>query len=59
LGNEGGEAVYVHKFRATNDNGKHKTVKMARNPNLIYYLRDEHLEFSGGSYEIRAEGIDK
>jgi hypothetical protein len=59
LGSEGGEAVYVHKFRATNDNGRHKTVRMARNPDLIYYLRDEHLEFSGGSYEIRAEGIDK
>ena len=58
LGDEGGTAVYVHKFRSTNDNGKHKSVRMARNPDLIYYLRDEHLEFSGGSYFIRAEGID-
>jgi len=59
LGDEGGEAVYTHKFRSTNDNGKHKTIRMANNPDLIYYLRDQHLEFSGGSYEIRAEGIDK
>lgn len=58
LGDEGGVAVYTHKFRSTNDNGKHKTVKMAQYPDLIYHLRDEHLEFSGGSYEIRAEGID-
>jgi hypothetical protein len=59
LGSEGGTAVYTHKFRSTNDNGRHKTIRMARNPDLIYYLRDQHLEFSGGSYEIRAEGIDK
>ena len=58
LGSEGGTAVYVHKFRTTNGNRGHKTVRMARNPDLIYYLRDEHLEFSGGSYFIRAEGID-
>ena len=58
LGDEGGVAVYTHKFRSTNDNGKHKTVRMAEYPDLIYHLRDEHLEFSGGSYEIRAEGID-
>ena len=58
LGSEGGEAVYVHKFRTTNGARGHKTVRLARNPDLIYYLRDEHLEFSGGSYFIRAEGID-
>lgn len=59
LGSEGGTAIYTHKFRTTNDNGRHATVRMARNPDLIYHLRDEHLEFSGGSYEIKAEGIDK
>lgn len=58
LGSEGGEAVYVHKFRTTNGGRGHQTVRLARNPDLIYYLRDEHLEFSGGSYFIRAEGID-
>jgi hypothetical protein len=28
-------------------------------PDLIYRVRDKLLEFSGGTYEIRAEGIDK
>lgn len=59
LGSEGGEAVYVHKFRSTNKNGKHVVVKIARYPDLIYDVRNEQLLFSGGSYEIIAEGIDK
>ena len=59
LGDEGGEAVYTHDFRSTNQNGRHVTVPEARYPDLIYRVRDEQLEFSGGSYEIRAEGIDK
>lgn len=58
LGSEGGTATYTHKFRSTNDNGKHVTVRTARNPDLIYHKRDKHLEFSGGSYLIRKEGID-
>jgi hypothetical protein len=45
LGSEGGEAVYVHKFK--------------KPPDLTYYLRDQHLEFAGGSYVVKAEGIDK
>ena len=59
LGDEGGEAVYVHKFRATNRNGKHVIVKIARYPDLIYDVRNEQLLFSGGSYEILREGINK
>jgi hypothetical protein len=59
LGNEGGQAVYVHKFRTTNDNGKHVVVKIARYPDLIYDVRNEQLLFSGGSYEILREGINK
>lgn len=59
LGSEGGEAVYVHKFRTTNDGGKHVVVKIARYPDLIYDVRNEQLLFSGGSYEIIVEGIDK
>lgn len=59
LGSEGGEAVYVHKFRTTNDGGKHVVVKIARYPDLIYDVRNEQLLFSGGSYEILREGIDK
>jgi len=58
LGDEGGEAVYVHKFRTTNDNGKHVTVRIARYPDLIYDVRNEQLLFSGGSYEILREGIN-
>ncbi len=59
LGDEGGTALYRHTFRTTNENGKHVTVKFARYPQVIYRVRDKQLEFSGGSYVIRAEGIDK
>jgi hypothetical protein len=59
LGDEGGEAVYVHKFRSTNENGKHVVVKIARYPDLIYDVVNEQLLFSGGSYEILREGINK
>src|SRR5271157_4669114 len=59
LGKEGGQAVYVHRFRATNQNGKHVMVKMTREPDLIYDVRNEQLLFSGGSYEILREGINK
>jgi hypothetical protein len=59
LGDEGGEAVYIHKFRSTNRGGKHVIVKIARYPDLIYDVRNEQLLFSGGSYEILAEGINK
>ena len=59
LGEDGGEAVYVHKFRSTNKDGRHVVVKIARYPDLIYDVRNEQLLFSGGSYEIRAEGIDR
>jgi hypothetical protein len=53
-----GEGLYVHKFRTTNENGEHVTVAIARWPDLIYRVRDQQFEFSGGSYTIRAEGID-
>lgn len=46
LGDEGGKAVYVHKF--------HKPY-----PVLIYNVLDRQLSFSGGSYVVLAEGIDK
>lgn len=59
LGDEGGEAVYTHQFTTTNERGKHARVRIARYPDLIYRVRDQSLEFSGGSYEVRAEGIDK
>src|ERR1035441_7908540 len=59
LGDEGGEAVYVHKFRSTNKDGRHVIVRIARYPDLIYDVRNEQLLFSGGSYEILREGINK
>jgi hypothetical protein len=59
LGSEGGTAAYVHKFRTTNQNGKHVTIRIARYPDLIYRTLDKQLEFSGGSYEILPEGIDR
>lgn len=59
LGKEGGEAIYSHTFRTTNENGTHITVKIARYPDLIYRVLEEQFEISGGSYEILREGIDK
>lgn len=59
LGDEGGDATYRHKFRQTNKDGKHVTLRVAKFPDVIYRVRDKQLEFSGGSYVIRAEGIDK
>ena len=58
LGEDGGRATYAHQFRTTNENGQHVVVTIARYPDLIYRRLDEQLEFSGGSYTIRAEGID-
>ncbi len=58
LGDEGGNATYTHQFRTTNENGSHVVVKVSRYPDLIYDVRNEQLLFSGGSYTIRAEGID-
>ena len=51
--------MYVHRFRAVNKAGKHVVVKMSREPDLIYDVRNEQLLFSGGSYEILREGINK
>jgi len=59
LGDEGGQALYIHKFRSTNKDGRHVIVRIAREPDLIYDVRNEQLLFSGGSYEILREGIDK
>ena len=59
LGSSGGTAVYRHKFRTVNQDGKPVTVKILRYPDLIYYVRDEQLVFSGGSYEILPEGINQ
>ena len=56
---DGGVAIYDHKFRMTNENGKHVTVRVAKYPDVIYRVLDEHLEFSGGSYKILSEGIDQ
>lgn len=58
LGEDGGTATYAHRFRTTNENGKHVTVDVARYPDLIYRVREAQMEFSGGSYFIRREGID-
>lgn len=58
LGDEGGEATYRHNFRTTNENGRHVVVKVKRYPDLIYRVPSQQLEFAGGSYEIRREGID-
>lgn len=56
---DGGVAIYDHKFRMTNENGRHVTVRVAKYPDVIYRVLDEHLEFSGGSYKILSEGIDQ
>ena len=58
LGDEGGEAVYHHKFRRTREGDAEVKVHWARYPDLIYYVLDQRMEFSGGSYELIAEGIN-
>ena len=57
LGDEGGTAVYFHVTGETNEGCRRKMAGWA--PDLIYRTLDESLEFSGGSYSIRAEGVDK
>lgn len=59
LGKEGGLAVYRHGFATVNEDGRIVRVKILRYPDLIYRVLDERMEFSGGSYEILPEGIDK
>lgn len=59
LGGEGGDAIYRHKFRTTREGDREVTLRVAKFPDVIYRVLDQQLEFSGGSYEIRAEGIDK
>lgn len=45
LGDEGGEAIYQHKFKRPY-------------PSLVYDTVNKHLEVVGGSYVILPEGID-
>lgn len=58
LGTEGGNAIYDHRFKTTREGDAEIKVDWARYPDLIYRVLDEHLEFSGGSYELIAEGIN-
>jgi hypothetical protein len=58
LGKEGGRAIYHHQFRTTNEGGQVVVVTVKRYPDLIYRELDGQLEFSGGSYTIRREGVD-
>jgi len=58
LGKEGGTAIYFHKAGETRTFSG-RTKMAGYGPDLIYRVRDKLLEFSGGTYEIRAEGIDK
>ena len=53
LGDEGGEANYVHKF-GTNEATGEKT----ECPRVNYRVADEQIELSGGGYTIPSEGID-
>jgi len=58
LGSDGGTALYFHKAGTTvTAMGRHS--KVGYGPQLIYRTRDKSLEFAGGTYEIKAEGIDK
>ncbi len=58
LGKHGGEAIYDHTFRATNRAGRHVIVKIARAPFLTYDVPNQQFGISGGSYDIKPEGID-
>jgi hypothetical protein len=53
LGSEGGTANYHHRF------GKNElTLEKTELVQVSYHVPDEQLEFSGGTFEIPAEGID-
>jgi hypothetical protein len=53
LGSDGGTANYHHKF------GKNElTLEKTELVQVSYHVPDEQLEFSGGTFEIPAEGID-
>lgn len=58
LGKDGGTAIYVHRFRTEDKGGRTVIVKILRWPDAIYYVRDQRIVFSGGSYTILPEGID-
>ena len=47
LGKEGGQARYYHDF---GEEG-------GRRPHLIYHYKDPSLEFAGGSYVVKPEGV--
>jgi len=53
LGNEGGEANYVHTFGKNESTGEKTEC-----PRVNYRVADEQIELSGGGYTIPSEGID-
>lgn len=56
LGDDGGEAIYNHKFGGLRwVNGKRRRSPL---PTLVYDVRNQLLMFAGGGYTIPAEGID-
>jgi hypothetical protein len=61
LGDQGGEAVYHHKFgeektKRSYEFGKHQGRRVPR-PRLAYDTVNQSLEFIGGEYLIQPEGI--
>ena len=55
LGPEGGQAIYYHHFGE--EEGKHAKRFEGNQPRLIYDTVNATLEFVGGKYTIRPEGI--
>ena len=55
---DGGRGTYVHKFGVTFKNGRHVKDPGAELPTIVYDVRNKLLSFAGGSYRIKAEGID-
>lgn len=55
---DGGKGLYAHPFGFTRRGNKIVRVKQSDPPTLIYDVRNKLLTFAGGSYRIKAEGID-
>ena len=55
---DGGRGVYAHKFGVTFKNGRHVKAAGAKLPYIVYDVCNKLLSFAGGSYRIKAEGID-
>lgn len=54
---DGGKAVYQHRFKGNGKNAVVKQFKFLRKPTVIYDVRNELLSLAGGDYDLPEVGI--